>query len=154
MSSPRNPPLIPLFGQNTDHSFAPAKDRSAIARSGGLVLGQRSEGRPSGRRGSASPLTAASTMAGFRSLRTAMCIVAILAASMLLGGAAHAEQGSSTTRRPNGLTVHPFAAFVIEASRRLSVPEHWIRAVMRAESDGKQRAPSKKALWDSCRSCP
>jgi hypothetical protein len=48
------------------------------------------------------------------------------------------RQGSSTTRRPNGLTVHPFATFVIEASRRFCVPEHWIRAVMRVESDGKQ----------------
>jgi hypothetical protein len=34
MSSPRNPPLIPLFDQNTDHSFAPANDRGAIACSG------------------------------------------------------------------------------------------------------------------------
>lgn len=77
-------------------------------------------------------------MAGLRPLGTVMCIVAILAASMLLGGAAHAGQGSSTTSRPNGLTVHPFAAFVIEASRCFCVPEHWIRAVMRVESDGKQ----------------
>jgi soluble lytic murein transglycosylase-like protein len=62
-----------------------------------------------------------------------------------VGRAANVEQGSSTTRRPNGLTVHPFAAYVIEASRRFSVPEHWMRAVMRVESDGKQRAPSKKS---------
>ena len=76
--------------------------------------------------------------------RDVMCIVAILAASMLLGGAAHAGQGSSTTRRPNDLTVHPFATFVIEASRRFRVPQHWIRAVMRVESGGEQRARPKK----------
>jgi hypothetical protein len=51
MSPHRKPPLIPLFGQNTDHSSVPAKDRSAIARGGG-------QGRPFGRRDSASPLTA------------------------------------------------------------------------------------------------
>jgi len=62
-------------------------------------------------------------MAGLRPLGTVMCIVAILAGSMLLGSAAHAEQGSSTARRPNDLTVHPFATFVIEASRRFRVPE-------------------------------
>jgi hypothetical protein len=37
---------------------------------------------------------------------------------------------------PNGLAVHPFAAFVVEASRRFRVPEHWIRAVVGVESDG------------------
>lgn len=52
----RGLPIIPLFDQETDHSFAPTKVRSAVARSAG-------EGRPSGRRVSASPLTGASTMA-------------------------------------------------------------------------------------------
>jgi hypothetical protein len=131
ISPDRNPPLIPLFDQNVRHSSVPAKSCSAIARSGG-------QGWSPSWPDSTSPLTAASTMAGLRSLGTVMCIVAILAASMPLGGAAHAEQESSTTRGPNGLTVHPFAAFVIEASRRFGVPEHWIRAVMRVESDGKK----------------
>jgi hypothetical protein len=132
MSPDRNPPLIPLFGQNVRHSSVPAKSCSAIARSGG-------QGWSPSRPDSASPLTAAITMAGLRPLGTVMCIVAILAASMLLGGAAHAGQGSSTTRRPNDLTVHPFATFVIEASRRFGVPEHCLRAVMRVESGGEQR---------------
>jgi len=35
MSPDRNPPLIPLFGQNVRHSSVPAKSCSAIARSGG-----------------------------------------------------------------------------------------------------------------------
>ena len=129
--------VIPLFGQNTDHSSVPAKICTAVARSGG-------PGRPSGRRASASPLTAASTMAALRSLGTMLCIVVILAASMLSSGAAHAEQESSATRRPNDLSVLPFAAFVTEASKRFGVPEHWIRAVMHVESSAKQRARSSK----------
>src|SRR5216684_6151042 len=47
----RKPPVIPLFGQNADHSLVPAKVRTAVARSGG-------PGRPSGRRVTASPWTA------------------------------------------------------------------------------------------------
>ena len=129
--------VIPLFGQNTDHSSVPARICTAVARSGG-------PGRPPGRRASASPLTVASTMAALRSLGTMLCIVVILAASMLSSGAAHAEQESSATRRPNELSVLPFAAFVTEASKRFGVPEHWIRAVLHVESGAKQRARSSK----------
>jgi soluble lytic murein transglycosylase-like protein len=73
-----------------------------------------------------------------------LCIVVFLAASMLSSGAAHAEQKSSATRRPNELSVRPFAAFVTEASKRFGVPEHWIRAVMHVESSAKQRVRSSK----------
>jgi soluble lytic murein transglycosylase-like protein len=129
--------VIPLFGQNTDHSSVPAKTCTAVARSVG-------PGRRSGRRASASPLSAASTMAALRDLGTILCIVVILAASMLSSGAAHAEQESSATRRPNELSVRPFAAFVTEASKRFGVPEHWIRAVMHVESSARQQARSSK----------
>ena len=123
--------VIPLF--DTGHCSVPANICTAVARSGG-------PGRPLGRRASASPLTAAGTMAALRSLGTMLRIVVILAASMLSGGPAHVEQGSSATRRPNDLSVRPFAAFVTEASKRFSVPEHWIRAVLHVESGAKQRA--------------
>jgi soluble lytic murein transglycosylase-like protein len=73
-----------------------------------------------------------------------LCIVVILAASMLSSGTAHAEQKSSATRRPNELSVRPFAAFATEASKRFGVPEHWIRAVMHVESSERQRARSSK----------
>jgi soluble lytic murein transglycosylase-like protein len=73
-----------------------------------------------------------------------LCIVVILAASMLSGGAAHAGQESLVTRRPNDLSVRPFAAFVTEASKRFGIQEHWIRAVLHAESSAKQRARSSK----------
>jgi len=130
-------PAIPLFGQNARHSSVPAKIHAAVARKGG-------QGRPSGRRVSASPLTATSTMAALRSLRIVVWIVAILAASMLSSGSAHAERTSPPAHRMSGVSVDPLAAYVTEASRRFGVPERWIRAVMRVESDGKQRARSKK----------
>ena len=131
------PSAIPLFGQNTDHSPVPAKVCFAIAQSGG-------PGRPSGRRASALPLTAVSTMAALRSLKVALCIVALLAASMLSSSAADAGQTSPPTHRANARSLDPFAAFVTEASKRFAVPEHWTRAVMRVESGGNSRARSRK----------
>lgn len=131
------PPAIPLFGQNTDHSSVPARICTAVARS-------CCQGRPSGRRASASPLTAASTMAALQSLRFMLRILAIMAACMLSSGAAHAGQASPLIHRASARSVDPFATFVTEASRRFAVPEHWIRAVMRVESSGNSRARSRK----------
>jgi hypothetical protein len=139
MTLPQNckPFVIPSFGQNTDHSSVPVKIRTAVARSGG-------PGRPSGRRASASPLTAASTMAALRSLGTLVWIVAMSALLLLSTGAAHAGRALPPTHRASSEPLHPFAAFVTEASRRFSVPEHWIRAVVHIESGAKQRARSSK----------
>ena len=128
---------IPLFGQNTDHSSVPAESLTAIARSGG-------PGRPPGRRASTSSLTAASTMAALRSLRVMLLILAVVAACMLSSGAAHAGPAAPLTDRAGARSVDPFAALVTEASRRFSVPEHWIRAAMRVESGEKSRARSRK----------
>jgi hypothetical protein len=129
--------VIPLFGQTTEHSSVPDGICTAVARSGG-------PGRPPGRCASAFPLTVASTMAASGFVGRILCIVVILAASMLSSGAAHAEQKLSATRRRNDLSVSPFAAFVTGASKRFGVPEHWIRAVMHAESSAKQRARSER----------
>jgi soluble lytic murein transglycosylase-like protein len=129
--------VIPLFGQNMDQSSVPARICTALARSVG-------RGRPSGRRASVSPLTAASTMAALRSIGRMLCIAVISAASMPPRGGAHAEQEPKATRRPNDSPVLPFAAFVTEASKRFGVPEHLIRAVMQVESGAKQRARSSK----------
>ena len=131
------PCVVPLFGQHTGHSSVPAKFLTAVARSGG-------QGRPSGRRASASPLSAASTMGSLRSLGSMLCTVMVLAASMLSCSAAHAGQAPPATHRASGKSFNPFAAFVTEASRRFAVPEHWIRAVMRVESGEKSRARSRK----------
>jgi soluble lytic murein transglycosylase-like protein len=129
--------VIPLFGHHSDHSSVPARVRIAVARSGG-------QGRSSGRRASASPLTAASTMAALRSLGRMLCIVTILAASILTCHAAHAGQVLLAKHRASARSVDTFAAFVTEASRRFEVPERWIRAVMHVESGAKQRARSSK----------
>jgi len=73
-----------------------------------------------------------------------VCFVAIFASLMLLNGAAHAERAAPNAQKAAVPPTNPFAALVTEASRRFAVPEHWIRAVMRVESDGKSRARSQK----------
>jgi soluble lytic murein transglycosylase-like protein len=128
--------VIPLFDRMRHHSSVPTIFVTAVARGGG-------RGRPLGRRDSASPLTAASTMAGFRSVGAIACIVAMFASSMLVSDAAHAARALSAAHRANGLPVDPFAAFITEASKRFAVPEHWIRSVMRVESAGDLRARSR-----------
>ena len=129
--------LIPLFNRTQHHSSVPTMPVTAIARSGG-------QGRPPGRRDSASPLTAASTMAALPSLGAIACTVAIFVSPMLFSVVAHAERALSGTHRANSLPLDPFAAFITEASKRFAVPEHWIRSVMRVESAGVVRARSRK----------
>jgi soluble lytic murein transglycosylase-like protein len=134
----RNHSAIPLFDQNTDHSIVPTKLRAAVARSGG-------QGRPSGRRASASPLMAASTMARLWSLAAIVRIVAVFASSMQLSGEARAKRVLFlTAQQAAGPPTNPFGAFVAEASMRFTVPEHWICAVNRVESSGRVRARSRK----------
>ncbi|MFN5451277.1 lytic transglycosylase domain-containing protein [Bradyrhizobium sp.] len=70
--------------------------------------------------------------------------MALLTASMLSSGVARAGQVSPPKHRASALAADPFAAFVTEASRRFTVPERWIRAVMRVESGGNSRARSRK----------
>ena len=83
-------------------------------------------------------------MAALRLSRGVVCIVATFASSMLLNNAAHAERTLSATNRPGALSIDPFATFVAEASKRFTVPEHWIRAVMHVGSGGKLLARSQK----------
>ena len=128
---------VPLFDRTQHRSSVPTKFVMAVARSG-------SPGRPPGRRDSASPLMAASTMAALRSLGAIACIVAIFASLMLFSVMAHAERALSATHRANSLPVDSLAAFITEASKRFAVPEHWIRSVMRVESAGEVRARSRK----------
>ncbi|MEM8992170.1 MAG: lytic transglycosylase domain-containing protein [Pseudomonadota bacterium] len=74
------------------------------------------------------------------------CIAQIWAAFLLSGlavttptsGPAAAET-SAVIRDP---VRDPYAAAIAEASNRFTIPEHWIRAVMRAESAGDPRAVS------------
>jgi len=129
--------VIALFGHKTSHSSVPAKNCSAVAPSGG-------QERPPDQCASASPLTAASTMAALQSLGTMLRILAIMAAFVLSSGASHAGQASPLTHRASARSVDPFAAFVAEASKRFAIPEHWIRAVMRVESGAKPQSRSRK----------
>ena len=83
-------------------------------------------------------------MSVLRSLGRMLCFVTMLASSMMLSNAAYARQASQPSHRASSQPLHPFAAFVTEASRRFSVPENWIRAVMHIESAAKPRARSSK----------
>jgi soluble lytic murein transglycosylase-like protein len=130
LSPNRTAPVVPLFDLYTSHSFVPIKVCVARAGSGGP---ERSSGRRAG-----------SAMVRLRALGPMVCIVAIFALSLLLSGAAHAERALSITQQVTVPPTNPFAAFVAEASGRFAVPEHWIRAVMHVESDGKLRARSQK----------
>jgi soluble lytic murein transglycosylase-like protein len=69
--------------------------------------------------------------------------VAIVAVLLMGGSAAHAVPVA--TRQQNVVTaVDRFAAIVAEASQRFGIPASWIRAVMRVESLGDERALSPK----------
>jgi len=83
--------------------------------------------------------------AGRRSLlQIAICVVAIFLASSTAGqpsaGVRPAPRGRPACPRAS----RPFAIFVTEAAQRFSIPESWIRAVMRVESFGDAQAISQK----------
>lgn len=128
--------VIPLFAEKPSHPFVPLDRRTAGARSEG-------QGRP--RAGaSRAPLTAASTLAGWRrSGDRALWGYAVLVLTGVLslggGSAAAVAQSVPIARAP---AVDPYAAHIAEASQRFGIPERWIRAVLRAESAGDVRAIS------------
>lgn len=144
--------LIPLIGRIADHPSDPIACRAAIARSAG-------QGRPHrGRRSLAldrsehgGRLTAfgkdvpRTRHAAFRRIMPACVAVIILALS---GVAGHAEQAVMTSPVSASAERHgdaePWAASITEASRRFDIPERWIRAIIRAESDDDARAVSPK----------
>ncbi len=128
--------LIPLFAGKPSHSFVPLDDKSAGARSEG-------QGRPSAG-ASRAPLTAASTLAGwwFGERRRARRYAVILLASWLALGAGRGgtlAQSSPVTRT---VATDPYGGHIAEASQRFGIPEHWIRAALRAESAGDVHAIS------------
>lgn len=130
--------VTPLSNQTTNHCFIPTMFRAAIARS-------RGSKHPSGRRVSASPWTGASTMARLRTLGVTVCIAMTVAPIVLLSNdVAYAEVASLAMQRARPSPIDSFPAFIREASQRLGVPEHWIRAVIRVESAGNVRARSRK----------
>lgn len=126
---------IPLFAGKPSHSFVPLDGKSAGARSEG-------QGRPSAD-ASRAPLTAASTLAGWRfggerpSRRYAVLLLAV--AFALPAGPTVTVAQSASVMRP---VADPHRAHITEASQRFGIPEHWIRAMLRAESAGDVRAIS------------
>lgn len=128
--------LIPLFAEKPSHPVVPLGHRTAGARSEG-------QGRPLvGAR--ALPLTAASTLAGWRrgGERAAWhCAVLLLASTLsVCAGSGVVVAQSAPIVRP--AAADPYADFITEASQRFGIPENWIRAVLRAESAGDVRAIS------------
>ncbi|EQL43079.1 lytic transglycosylase domain-containing protein [Pseudomonas paraeruginosa] len=127
---------IPLFAEKPSHPFVPLGVQTAGARSEG-------HGRPPAG-ACALPLTAASTLAGWRRNgdRPAWHYAVLLLAgalSVCIGSGVAVAQ-SVPVERP--AAAHPYAAHIAEASQRFGIPEHWIRAVLRAESAGDVRAVS------------
>ena len=128
--------VIPLFAEKPSHPSVPLGHRTAGARS----KGQR---RPSAG-ACALPLTAASTLAGWwrSGDRTAWHYAVLILAGALsvCAGSSVAVAQSAPVERP--AAAHPHAAHIAEASQRFGIPEHWIVAVLRAESAGDVRAVS------------
>jgi hypothetical protein len=77
-------------------------------------------------------------------LQIAICVVAIIIASSTAAQASAAVRPAPRERPACPPAARPFAVFVKEAAQRFSIPESWIRAVMRVESFGDARAVSPK----------
>jgi soluble lytic murein transglycosylase-like protein len=127
---------IPLFAGKPFHSFAPLDHRSAGARSEG-------QGRPTAG-ASRAPLTAASTLARWwlRGESSGRRYAALLLACGLVFGAESAVTLAQSAPLARTIAADPQSGHIAEASRRFGIPEHWIRAVLRAESAGDVRAIS------------
>jgi hypothetical protein len=90
-------------------------------------------------------LTGASTLAGWRrggerQARRHAVLVVIGALVLCAGPGVSIAQSMPAART---VAVDPYAAHITEASQRFGIPEHWIRAVLRAESAGDVRAISE-----------
>lgn len=129
--------FIPLFAETPSHPFVPLGRRTAGARSAG-------QGRPSAG-ACALHLTGASTLAGWRRggerrARRHAVLVVIGALALGAGSGVSVAQSMPAAR---SVAADPYAAHIAEASQRFGIPEHWIRAVLRAESAGDVRAISE-----------
>jgi hypothetical protein len=83
--------------------------------------------------------------AGRRSLlQIAICVAAIFVASSTAAQPSPGAMPAPRERSACPPAARPFTAFVTEAAQRFSIPESWIRAVMRVESFGDTRAVSQK----------
>jgi Transglycosylase SLT domain len=78
-------------------------------------------------------------------VQIAICVAAIFVASSTAAQPSAGVRPAPPRGRPAcPPAARPFAVFVTEAAQRFSIPESWIRAVMRVESFGDARAVSPK----------
>ena len=122
-------PIIPLFAEKPSHPFVPLGRRPASAHSEG-------QGRPPAG-ASRAPFTGASTLAGWR--RSGVGAAVGLAVLLLVSPGAALAQNAPAER---AAARHPYAVHVTDAARRFGLPEAWIWAVMRVESNRDARAVS------------
>jgi hypothetical protein len=66
-----------------------------------------------------------------------------VAVLLLVGGSVPSPTAAQDRSPSATLATHPYAAHVAEAARRFGIPEAWIWAVMRVESNGNARAFSR-----------
>ncbi|TIP12520.1 lytic transglycosylase domain-containing protein [Mesorhizobium sp.] len=128
--------LIPMFAGRLSHPAVPLGHRTAGARSEGQ--GRRFAGA------SRAPLTAASTLAGWRHSgdRFAPRYAVLLLVGMCALCAAPTATVAQSAPVARSVSADPYGDHIAEASQRFGVPERWIRAVLRAESAGDVRAIS------------
>ena len=137
MPSPRNSNSACMSAEPLSRSFFPARSLAAETRVAG--------GNQTSAGGALSPFQRRRSAAGrFSLLQIAICVAVIFVASSTT-----AQPSAGARVPPRGRTAcppvaRPFAAFVTEAAQRFSIPESWIRAVMRVESFGDARTVSPK----------
>jgi soluble lytic murein transglycosylase-like protein len=132
-----------LFDRKPVNPFVPIGISRAVARSVGQGRTQ------AGAR--ALPLTEASTMACSRPVGGAARVRSLIITAIVLamtGGSIRAVCAASVKTQSAPMVaanpINPYAGYIAEASRRFSIPESWIRAVMRVESRGQAKAVSPK----------
>jgi soluble lytic murein transglycosylase-like protein len=132
---------------NSDSASSPAKalNRSLFpASSFAAQMPAAGRNRASAGHGSR-PIQRPRNGAGLRSLlQIATCVVAILVASSTAAQPSAVVRPALRGRPACPPASRPLAVFVTEAAQRFSIPESWIRAVMRVESFGDARPFRRK----------
>ena len=144
-------PIIPLFAERRSRfkmlprsilpAASPPSPLTPSVPLGRRPAGARSKGQgrpPAG--ASRAPFTGASTLAGWR--RSGVGLTATLAVLLLTPGAMSAPALAQDAPAGRSAAHHPYAGHVADAARRFGIPEAWIWAVMRVESNGDSRAVS------------
>jgi hypothetical protein len=138
-----------LFDPNSRPSLVPAKSRSTVQPHGcPEPMGCLNAGQASGCRIGCPIGTATRPLACRRLVQATAIIAGIILwfslSAVFADAKVWAGQSSFDARRQTVPVVSSFAHFVTEAAQRFDIPERWIRAVMRAESDGDRRSRSPK----------